>query len=147
VLLTQARDRYGVKMEKDKNLLGNELIEDAIAAMYKNLTDEKLARVFSVLRNRMLDGGHLIVSVKAGENNRLELRPVVTGDGKTWFAAYTKFDEELKARDPIHSGFTAEISKLFAITLQTEEVDGIIINPWGKALKLDKNMIRLIFVQ
>lgn len=131
-------------MEKDKNLLGNKLIEDAIAAMYKNLNEEKLARALSVIRSRMVDSGHLIVSVKPGENNRLELRPVRTGDGKQWFAAYTKFDEELKANDPVHSGFTAEISALLAITMQSPEVEGIIINPWGQAFKLDKNMIRII---
>lgn len=131
-------------MDQDKTLIGNKLIENALIKMYKNLNDKNLADVLTVIRKRMNDGGHFVVAVKYGTENSMELRPVSTPDGKRWFAAFTSFDEELKKSDPVVSGFTAEISKLFDIALGSDEITGIIINPWDKALKLDKNTIKLI---
>lgn len=124
--------------------MGNKLIEDAVREMYKALNEDKLAKVLTLIRKRMTDGGHFVVAVKAGDSGSLELRPVTTPDGSKWFAAFTGFEEELKKNDEIVSGFTAEISKLFDITLASDNISGIIINPWDKAVKLDKNMIMLI---
>ena len=129
-------------MEKDKNLLGNKRIEDAITKMYQNLTDENLSNVLYVIRDRIKENGHLIVAVKPG-NNGLEMRTVVSPDGMKWFAAFTSFDEELKKKEDMVSGFTAEISSLLDITLDAKDVSGIIINPWDKALKLSKELIEL----
>lgn len=131
-------------MEKDKNLLGNKRIEDAIAALYKNTDEERLAKVLYTIRDRINENGHLVVAVKPGEGAGLELRPVSTPDGKSWFAAFTSINEELKKKEEIVSGFTAEISKLFEITLASENVSGVIINPWDKALKLTKQHIELL---
>lgn len=131
-------------MKQDKTLIGNKLIEDAIKKMYTTLTDENLAAVLTVIRKRMKDGGHFVVAVKAGEESRFELRPVTTPDGNRWFAAFTSFDEELKKTDGVVSGFTAEISKLFETALASDEIQGIILNPWDKALKMDKTTIKLI---
>lgn len=131
-------------MEKDKNLLGNKRIEDAISAMYRNLNDEKLAKVLYVIRDRVKEKGHLVVAVKPGNNQAMELRTVATPDGKKWFAAFTSIDEELKKKDEVVSGFTAEMAALFDITLNTEEVCGIIINPWDQALKLSKELVKLV---
>lgn len=131
-------------MGKDKNLLGNKRIEDAIAEMYKNLTEEKLAKVLYVLRDRAKEGGHLVVAIKPGDSNRFDLRTITTPDGKKWFAAFTSFDEELKKKENIVSGFTAEITGLFDTVLNSDEITGLIINPWDKALKLTKAHIEVI---
>ncbi len=131
-------------LEKDKNLLGNFKIEDAIAAMYKNLTAERLAKVIYVIRERMQEGGHLVVAVKPGSEQGLELRTVATPDGQKWFAAFTGMDEELKKKQEFVSGFTAEIEKLIAITMGSAEVCGLIINPWERPLKLTKEHLGLI---
>lgn len=132
-------------MKQDSSLTGNKLIKESIIKMYKNLTDENLAAVLTVIRKRSNEGGHFVVAVKAGDKNTFELRPVVTPDGGKWFAAFTDFDEELKKTDEVVSGFTAEISKLFDVALSSDEIRGVILNPWDKALKLDKTMIRLIY--
>lgn len=131
-------------MEKDKNLLGNKRIEDAIADMYKNLTDEKLAKVLYTIRDRAKEHGHLVVAVKPGNANGLELRTVVTSDGAKWFAAFTSIDQELKRKDEIVSGFTAEIAALFNMAMKEKNISGVIINPWDQALKLTKAHIALI---
>lgn len=131
-------------MEKDKNLLGNKLIEDAISDMYKHMSDERLAKVLSVIRDRMKDGGHLVVAVKPDDANRLELRLISMQDGTKWFAAFTSMEEEIKRQTDFVSGFTADISQLFTMALQTDEVKGVMLNPWDKAIKLDKEVINLM---
>ncbi len=131
-------------MKTDKSLTGNKLIEDAAKKMYTSLTEENLAKVLTAVRSQMKKGAHFVVAVKAGNENALELRPVTTPDGSRWFAAFTGFEEELKKSDEIVSGFTAEISKLFDIALASDNISGVIINPWDKAVKLDKTMIKLI---
>lgn len=130
-------------MEKDKNLRGSKLIEDAIDVMYQDMTDENLAKVVYVLRDRIKDSGHLIVAVKPGMNS-LEPRTVKTPDGKSWFAAFTSFDEELKKKDDMVSGFTAEMTKLFGLALEADGIEGVIVNPWDKALKLNKELLELV---
>lgn len=136
--------KRGVAMERDPNLLGNFIIEDAIAAMYKSLTAEHLVKALTTIRERMQEGGHLVVAVKPGNEQGLELRTVSTPDGQNWFAAFTCMEEEIKKKQEYVSGFTAEIEKLLTLTLNSEEVVGIIVNPWEKPLKLTKEHIRLI---
>lgn len=130
-------------MEKDKNLLGNKLIEDAISDMYKDMTDEKLTKVIYTIKNRIKDNGHLVVAVKPGNLEGLELRTVSTPDGKKWFAAFTSFNEELKKKESMVSGFTAEIDKIFETALNSQAIEGVIINPWDRALKLNRELIKL----
>lgn len=131
-------------MEADKNLQGNEILEEKIIKMYENLTDRTYADALEAVRERMKAGGHLVVAVRPAGVGGLELRPVSTPDGISWIAAFTGLEEEIKKKDAIMSGFTAEISKLFDMVLESENINGLIINPWDKALKLDKRIIRLI---
>ena len=131
-------------MEKDKNLLGNKRIEDAIADMYKDLTDENLTKVIYIIRERIKENGHFVVAVKPGNDHGLVLRTVSTQDGNKWFAAFTSLEEEIKKKEDIVSGFTAEMSSLFEMTLNSNEICGIIINPWDKALKLTKELVSLL---
>ncbi len=126
------------------NLQGNKLIEADIALFYKAQTEEHLAKVLSTIRSRRLDAGHFVIAVKPGENNQMDLRTITTPDGRKWFAAFTSFDEELKKSDPIVSGFTAEIGKLFETAMSSHQIAGIILNPWDKAIKLDKGTIELL---
>lgn len=131
-------------MNKDINLVGNEAIVDAIVSMYDNLTDETYAYVLTLIRRRMQEGGHFVVAVNTGENDMMAMRPVKTKDGKSWFAVFTDFEEELKGKDRIMSGFTAKISQIFQLALSSEGIQGVILNPWEKPLKLDKNIMQLI---
>lgn len=49
---------------QDEGLKGNEKIEDAIAALQSNATEELLAHTLTVIRRRMKEGGQLIVAVE-----------------------------------------------------------------------------------
>ena len=133
------------KNKTDKGLLGNEKIEEAVAALQQETTQEMLAHTLTVIRRRMREAGQLIVAVEPsmGDNN-LNIQSVKTDDGKCWWMAFTSFDEELKGADNIKSTFLTDIDKLLKSALQVDEISGIIINPWNKTLMLDKELIKII---
>ena len=133
------------KNKTDKGLLGNEKIEEAVAALQQETTQEMLAHTLTVIRRRMREAGQLIVAVEpsVGDNN-LNIQSVKTDDGKCWWMAFTSFDEELKGADNIKSTFLTDIDKLLKSALQVDEISGIIINPWNKTLMLDKELIKII---
>lgn len=132
-------------MEKDQNLQGNEKIEEAIWQLQKEATQEMLAHALTVVRRRMKEDGHLIVAVDPdGAMDSLQIQTVQTGEGKLWFAAYTSFEEQMKGSNAVMSAFTAEIGKLFQMALQTEKIEGVILNPWNRTLMLNKNLIHIV---
>ncbi|MCQ2523430.1 MAG: SseB family protein [Lachnospiraceae bacterium] len=132
-----------VVMNKDRELIGNEKIEEGLLRLHEDLSDENLAAVLTTIRKRKEEGGHFVVAVTASDAG-MTLRPLKLSNGKKYFAAFTSFEEELKGEDKIMSGFTASIEQLFGICLKSEEIDGIILNPWDKELKLDKNLIEIV---
>lgn len=131
-------------MNNEQVLQGNEKIEQAIVQLQKEPTQEMLAHALTVLRRRMKESGHLIVAVDpAGALDQLQVQTIQTADGKMWFAAYTSFEEQMKGSNAVMSAFTAEIEKLFQMALQSEEVEGVIVNPWNRTLMLNKNLIHI----
>lgn len=149
-------------MDSQQLLKGNEQIETAIEGLHQELSEEMLAHTLTVIRRRMKEGAHLIVSVgldantilsggvpltDPGEmNSQLSLK-TIESDGKKWFVAYTSFEEQMKGNEAVQSGFTAEIYKLFQMTLATDSVEGLIINPWNKTIQMDKNLIQITMGQ
>lgn len=132
-------------MEQDIRLAGNKKIEAAIRALQKETTDEMLAHTLTVIRKRAKENGHLIVSLdpSAGQEGLL-MRVICTDDGKRWFAAYTGFEEQSKDSNGVMSAFTAEIGKLFQITLDADGIEGLILNPYHCTIMLSKQLIRII---
>ena len=130
---------------QDKGLLGNEKIEQAIAALQQETTQELLAHALTVLRRRMKENGQFILSVEPPTgDDQLRIGTVKTGDNKVWWAAFTSFEEELKGGSSIQSTFLTDIGQLFNSALQVEEIEGIILNPWNRTIMLDKNLINII---
>ena len=132
-------------MEKDQVLQGNEKIEEAIRGLQNEPTQEMLAHALTVVRKRMKENGHLIVAVDpAGAMESLQVQTIQTADGKRWFAAFTGFEEQMKGSNAVMSAFTEEIEKLFQMTLQTEEIEGLILNPWDYTMMLSKSLIHIV---
>ena len=132
-------------MEKDNNLQENTKIEEAIEQLQKVPSQEMLTHTLTVLRRRMKEDGELIPSVDqdAGTGS-LQMRLLKTKDGRSWFLAFTSFEEQMKDSNPVMSAFTAKISRLFQMVLEEEKIDGLILNPWNRTIMLDKNLIRII---
>lgn len=130
---------------QDEGLKGNEKIEDAIAALQSNATEELLAHALTVIRRRMKEGGQLIVAVEPSvQGTQMNLQTVKTTDGAVWWSAFTSFEEELKGADQIKSTFLTDIDKLFQTALSVPEIKGVILNPWNRTIMLDKHLIEII---
>ena len=129
----------------DEGLLGNEKIEDAIAALQQQPTQELLAHALTVVRRRMRENGQVIIAVEPnGAAGQMKLQAVKISDGKNWWAVFTSFDEELKGGKSVMSTFMTDIGKLLEAALSEEEISGVIINPWNRTLMLDKTLIRIM---
>ena len=129
----------------DQGLLGNEKIEDAIAALQQEPTEELLAHVLTVVRRRMRENGQVIIAIEPNaEAGQMKLQAVQTSDGNSWWAVFTSFDEEMKGSGSVMSTFMTDIGKVLEAALSEEEIHGVIINPWNRTLMLDKTLIRII---
>ena len=132
-------------VNQDKGLQGNEKIEQAIAALQQEATQEMLAHTLTVIRRRMRENGQFILSVELPTgDNQLRIGTVKTGDGKVWWAAFTSFEEELKGSGSVMSTFLSDMEKLFTAALGTEGINGVIVNPWNRTLMMDKNLIQIV---
>ena len=129
----------------DEGLQGNEKIEQAIAGLQQEATQEMLAHTLTVIRRRMRENGQFIIAVEPPKGDgQIQLQAVKTDDGKQWWAAFTGFEEELKGGDSVKSTFLTDIEKLFESVLTVDEIEGVIINPWNRTIMLNKRLISII---
>lgn len=129
---------------KDNELQGNEKIEEAIAALQQEPTQEMLAHTLTVIRRRMQEKGQFVIAVEPPTgDNQLKLQAITTDDGKVWWMAFTSFDEELKGSNSVMSTFMTDIKQLVTSALQADAISGIILNPWNRTIMLDKNLIQI----
>lgn len=129
---------------RDSFLNGNEMIEDAIRKYYVDFSDDNLTAVLEVIRERMHADGHFLLPVITDpeDEGSFGFRTLNTKDGNVWCAAFTSREEFDKGeKSHILSNF---IDSTLKACLETD-VMGIVINPWGQSLTLDKEMIDLIF--
>lgn len=129
---------------KDNELQGNEKIEEAIAALQQEPTQEMLAHTLTVIRRRMQEKGQFVIAVEPPTgDNQLKLQAITTDDGKVWWMAFTSFEEEIKGSNSVMSTFMTDIKQLFTSALQADAISGIILNPWNRTIMLDKNLIQI----
>ncbi len=129
---------------KDNKLQGNEKIEEAIAALQQEPTQEMLAHTLTVIRRRMQEKGQFVIAVEPPTgDNQLKLQAITTDDRKVWWMAFTSFEEELKGSNSVMSTFMTDIKQLFTSALQADAISGIILNPWNRTIMLDKNLIQI----
>ena len=75
----------------DAGLCGNEKIEEAIAALQQEPTQEMLAHTLTVIRRRMQENGQFIVAVEPPTGDgQIRVQAIKTADGKAWWAAFTR---------------------------------------------------------
>ena len=142
---TNMNNSKNTNTTQDQGLQGNEKIEQAVAALQQEATQEMLAHTLTVIRRRMKENGQFILAVEPPTgDNQLRIGTVKTGDSKVWWAAFTSFEEELKGGGSVQSTFLTDIGQLFHSALQVNEIEGIILNPWNRTIMLDKNLINII---
>ena len=76
---------------RDEGLEGNEKIEQAVAALQQETTQEQLAHTLTVIRRRMREGGQVVVAVEPTPGGPMQLRVLQTaGPGGTHLPALTR---------------------------------------------------------
>ena len=129
----------------DAGLCGNEKIEEAIAALQQEPTQEMLAHTLTVIRRCMKADGQFIIAVEPPKGDgQIRLEAIKTEDGRSWWAAFTSFEEELKGGGNVKSTFLTDIDRLFETALTADEIEGVILNPWNRTIMLDKYLIKVI---
>lgn len=129
----------------DEGLRGNEQIEEAIAALQQEPSQEMLAHTLTVIRRRMNENGQVIIAVEPPVGDRgLQVQAVRTEDGENWWVAFTGFEEEMRGSEGVMSTFLTDMGHLFTSALEVEEISGIILNPWNRTLMLNKKLINII---
>ncbi len=132
----------------DQGLIGNEKIEESIALLQQEASQEFLAHVLTVLRRRMKENGQFVIAVEppAGDG-RIAIQTVQSADGRRWWMAFTSFEEELKGSGSVMSTFLADMEQTYRSALEAEGIEGVIINPWNRTIMLDKMLIHIILGQ
>lgn len=154
--------KHGHDVILDDTLVGNVLIEDAIARYYEASTQQNLIGVLDAILQRSRAGGHFLIpvippqamldmidighvkigdTVTSQEELHFKLHHIQTNDGKMWLVALTS-DEEYR------KGEAASVIDHFIGSMLEGCADmsdeGIIINPWGQSFLLTKDLIKLI---
>ncbi|HAL02426.1 MAG TPA: hypothetical protein DCP07_03640 [Lachnospiraceae bacterium] len=128
----------------DNTLDGNEKIEEAAKLLAKEPSDELLAHTLTLIRNRMKEGGVFIIGVEAPDGSgQAKLSCIETADGKKWWVAFTSMDQQLAGKSKVMSTFQTDIKQLLERAIRVPEIDGVIINPWDKTLRLSKPLISI----
>ena len=146
--MKEVLDRFTKVLEKreeydDPFLEGNDEIETAIEAYYRESSRETLIGVLDAIRKRMNEDGHFIVPVFISEDRtKFEFRTIMVSDGKIWHVVFTS-QEEMSKGAPSQT-LSYFIDQALEGCIETGH-DGYIINPWGQSFTLTRELIELLY--
>ena len=128
----------------DKGLAGNEKLEEQIMMLQKEPSPEMLSVVLTTVRRRMKEHGEMIVPVEADPSGNLRAQIMQIENGEKWLAVYTSFEEQMMGGQSVQSTFLSEIGQLFRMVLHENSVEGLLVNPWNRSLRLSRDLIRIV---
>lgn len=156
--------KNGEAYRTDPGLEGNHAIEAAIDQLYIQNDKDGMLLFMEVMVSRMQQDGDLAVpytsdmrlisedqarKVQIGQQFSLEqdlklkMETVSSDDGKEWMGLFTSSNE-------MHKGsagniqINQSIEDMLRLALKWENVEGIVINPFGKYVQMSKELIELI---
>ncbi len=141
-----------------------ELIEQAIEDFHRETTTDNLVIILALIRTLIIEGKDFFIPVDTpedviamfdpekinvgekiqnDEDLHLKIMSVQDSDGFIWFPVYTS--EEESDYGPGWSIINFSIEEILRYVLGIEETEGVVINPFGKAFTLTKDLIKIIF--
>ena len=134
------------KKEQDAYLEGNERINEAVSAFYKNPSEGVFTALLYAIYLRMVEDGHFIIPVDerkdADGNQCFDFKTLMTENKELAVAAFTTRKEQAKAPETgVLSNF---IDSLLNAVKENDSLSGILLNPWGESFLLTKEMIAAI---
>ncbi len=129
---------------EDEGLAGNRKLEEYIGMLQREPSQELLAVTLTSVRRRMKEHGQMIVPVEPDVSGQMKVQIMQLENGEKWLAVFTGFEEQMKGNSRVMSTFLADIGQLLRMALQEESVQGLLVNPWNRSLRLSKDLIWII---
>lgn len=129
---------------KDDGLQGNEYIEACVADLQSSPSAETLSVALTAVRRRMQAGGQFIVAVDASMGEHIQIQAMEIENGEKWIPVFSSFEEQMLGGQSVMSTFLADISQIIDMALAEPSLNGVLLNPWGRTMRLDKDLLRLI---
>lgn len=151
--------------DENEDLSGNAAIETAIHQMYAKDDKNSLLFLLTMLCGRMKSKGHVLVPfVTVGEDMfsdldvyhlkegdtltldhdvRLHMDTVTEGKDEEWFYFFTG-EEESRRKQCGNVIISIPLYDMIEIAYKSEKVQGLVINPFGKYVRLTKELLGFI---
>ena len=160
-VLGRSMDTYSDEMDE---VLANQMIEAAIDQYYIQQDKNGMLLFMEVMVTRMQQAGEVVVpyitenpfmseeqisKVKAGDtisldhDVRLKIETVKDADEKEWIGVFTS-SEEMHKGSAGNVRMNQSIESILRLAFNWEQVNGIVINPFGKYIQMTKKMIELL---
>ena len=155
---------YSLVRQHNDSVNTNQMIEKAINQYYVNNDKESMILFMDTMLNAIKQGGELIVpyittqtffsekqfnKLKIGDtftldhDVKLKMETVKDANGIEWLGVFTSTKE-------MHKGSSGNVQinqfilSILKLVLDWEEINGIVINPFGKHMQISKAMILLL---
>ncbi|MGN1318209.1 MAG: ADP-ribosylglycohydrolase family protein [Lachnospirales bacterium] len=164
-LFDEAIGRKGVQYEEYEELSGNKAIENAINQLYEKDDDNCFWFFITELCERMKNNGEVLVpfvtvekdmfsdfdecNLKEGDiltldcDVRMNLDTVTEGNNEEWFYFFTN-KEGLSHLQFGNIIMSMQIYDIMEMAYKSDKVKGLVINPFGKYVKLTKEILGFI---
>lgn len=157
-------DAFYSFVRKDDSPNTNQMIEKAINQYYVHNDKEGMILFMDMMINVMNQGGEFIVpyitknpflskeqinSINIGDtftldhDVKLKMETVKDMDGKEWLGVFTSSNEMHKGSSG-NVQINQSILSILKLVIDWKEIDGIVINPFGKFMQISKAMILLL---
>ena len=143
---------------------GNKYIKKAAEDFGKERSEENLFNIFNTILDRMFNDGDAPMAMvdvnqamdfekimnlskndtfQLDKEMRLRIDTVGNGDGKEWIPLYTD-EEEINKGQTSNFRVNMAITDIVRSAYYSERAEGLIINPFGVALTMPKDILKLI---
>lgn len=157
-------DAFYSLVRKDDSPNTNQMIEKAIKQYYVHNDKEGMILFMNTLLNAMKQGGEFIVpyitknsflskeqinsiniddTFTLDHDVKLKMETVKDASGKEWLGVFTSSNEMHKGSSG-NVQINQSILSILRLALDLEEINGIVINPFGKYMQVSKAMILLL---
>ncbi len=146
----------------DKDLQGNELIEGAIERLHERVEKSRIVDFVKIMVYRMMQEGEFIVpyitdapmiseekvqelqigkTYSLDHDVRLKMETVTDDQGNEWVGVFTS-SQEMSKGSAGNVQMSQSIHQILKLALSWEDVEGIVINPFGTFIQLQKEMVK-----
>lgn len=157
-------DAFYSLVREDDSPNTNQMIEKAINQYYVHNDKEGMILFIDMMINTMKQGGEFIVpyitknsflskeqinSINIGDiftldhDVKLKMKTVKDASGKEWLGVFTSTEEMHKGSSG-NVQINQSILSILKLVIDWKEIDGIVINPFGKYMQISKAMILLL---